>query len=97
MALSGGSRDVRVAVIDGPVDTGHADFAGGQWLAAADGGGACRRAESLACGHGTFVAGVLAADRRGSAPGICPGCAFLLRPIFCEDADFNRCPVVDFW
>jgi len=38
----------------------------------------------MACVHGTFVAGVLAARPSSVAPGICPGCTLLIRPIFPE-------------
>lgn len=94
MARAAGSPAVKVAIIDGPVDTGHPDFDGRPWLGPADGGGACAMNTSLACGHGTFVAGLLAAGREAAAPGICPGCGFLLRPIFCEAQDFGQCPAV---
>jgi subtilisin family serine protease len=36
--------------------------------------------------HGTFVAGVLSAQRGSSAPAICPDCTLLVRPIFAETA-----------
>jgi subtilisin family serine protease len=36
--------------------------------------------------HGTFVAGILCARRGSPAPGICPGCTLLVRPIFLETA-----------
>jgi subtilisin family serine protease len=51
--------------------------------------GACSLADSLACTHGTFVAGILFARRGSAAPAICPGCTLLLRPIFPETAKGN--------
>ena len=44
----------------------------------------CTQADSTACLHGTFVAGILSAKRNGSAPAICPDCTLLVRPIFSE-------------
>ena len=41
-------------------------------------------ASSIACQHGTFVAGILTARRGSSAPAICPDCTLLVRPIFPE-------------
>jgi subtilisin family serine protease len=47
----------------------------------------------MACVHGTFVAGVLAASPSSVAPGICPGCTLLIRPIFPETtSDRNHMP-----
>jgi subtilisin family serine protease len=48
------------------------------------GSGACARAKSAACMHGTFVAGILSARRGTVAPAICPDCTLLVRPIFAE-------------
>lgn len=44
----------------------------------------------MACAHGTFVLGILAADRGSGAPGICPNCSFLIRPVFLESARNDR-------
>src|SRR6185369_6728162 len=49
-------------------------------------GGGCTQADSAACLHGTFVAGILSAKRASVAPGICPNCTLLVRPIFGETA-----------
>jgi subtilisin family serine protease len=38
----------------------------------------------LAAAHGTFIAGMLVAQRGSGAPAICPGCRLLVRPIFFE-------------
>jgi subtilisin family serine protease len=46
--------------------------------------GACERAQSIACVHGTFVAGILSGRRGSSAPAICPGSRLMVRPIFTE-------------
>ncbi len=39
--------------------------------------------------HGTFVAGILSAQRSSALPGICPGCTLLVRPIFAETVRAN--------
>jgi subtilisin family serine protease len=94
MALSSGSPDVAVALIDGPVAMSHADLAGASIRDVLGGqAGACTQLRSSACAHGTFVAGILAASRGSTAPGICPDCPLLLRPIFRESADSGRQPV----
>ncbi|MCL4855522.1 MAG: S8 family serine peptidase, partial [Bryobacteraceae bacterium] len=46
--------------------------------------GACTWADSAACLHGTFVAGILSARRGSLAPAICPGCTLLIRSLFIE-------------
>jgi subtilisin family serine protease len=51
--------------------------------------GVCVSAESAACLHGTFVAGILSARRGSAAPAICPGCTLLVRPIFSERTPMN--------
>ena len=85
MRLTHGRPDVVIGLIDGPVATNHPDLAtsnirempGSQ-------AGSCARADSLACMHGTFVAGILIGNRVSAAPVICPDCTLLLRPIFAE-------------
>ena len=77
MARSRGSPAVRIGLIDGPVATAHPDLARELLREfASDTGAACTNANSSACMHGTFVAGVLAARRTSSAPAICQsGCS----------------------
>ena len=88
-----GRPEVRVAVIDGPVDLSHPDF-GEARVVPLGGAASCSVKDSPGCEHGTFVAGVIAASRSGKAPALCPGCTLLVRPIFCEATDFGQCPVV---
>jgi subtilisin family serine protease len=85
MAITTGSREIVVGLIDGPVAVDHPDFSAenvraikGKWDRA-DGG-----SMSAARAHGTFVAGILSAKRGSVAPAICPGCTLLVRPIFLE-------------
>src|SRR5262245_13329678 len=90
MARGQGRPEVAVALIDGPVVLDHPALAA-ETIREVPGrlGAACSRASSTACTHGTFVAGVLAAKRGGSAPAICPGCTLLVCPIFAETSTQN--------
>jgi subtilisin family serine protease len=83
-----GQPDIRVALIDGPVVLDHPELVGAT-IREIPGKlkGACIRAGTVACTHGTFVAGMLSARRGSAAPAICPGCTLLLRPIFAETAN----------
>ncbi len=92
--MTQGRPDLKVAIIDGPVDSSHPELreAAITQLGAAAAG--CRVTPSLACRHGTFVAGILVAARSSRAPALCPGCSLLVRPIFCEALVFGQCPVV---
>ena len=85
MSRGQGREELAVALIDGPVVRDHPDLA--QSLikeVSAQVPGSCVRPDSVACTHGTFVAGILVARRQSSAPAICPGCTLILRPIFSE-------------
>lgn len=96
MEQTSGSRAIVVGLIDGPVQTTHPDLdnTGVDTLA---GPAACRRPTSVACLHGTFVAGILHARRGSAAPALCPGCRLLVRPIFAEGdgAGFPSCEPED--
>ena len=87
MELTSGRPEITIGLIDGPVALSHPDLAGANIrelpgkLAVT-----CAQAESTACQHGTFVAGILCAKRSSPAPAICPGCTLLVRPIFPEVA-----------
>ncbi|MDQ3959848.1 MAG: S8 family serine peptidase [Pseudomonadota bacterium] len=74
-----------IGIIDGPIVINHPDLAGGQIREiAGNTSGICTQANSTACVHGTFVAGILCANRGSAAPAICPNCTLLIRPIFTE-------------
>ena len=85
MERTSGSPEVKIGLIDGPVVTQHPDLVG-EHLREIPGknGATCTQANSIACQHGTFVAGILSAKRNSPAPAICPECTLLLRPIFTE-------------
>jgi subtilisin family serine protease len=91
MNLSSGRTETTIALIDGPVAT-NLEALSSTNLREIPGrlSGTCARANSIACMHGTFVAGVLSARRTSGAPAIAPGCTLLVRPIFAESASGNR-------
>jgi subtilisin family serine protease len=86
MELTSGRPEIVIGLLDGPVAVNHPDLAGSIRELPGDGGadGGCADSGSPACEHGTFIAGILAGHRGGSAPAICPGCTVLVRPIFAE-------------
>ncbi len=83
--LTSGRPEILIGLVDGPVVIDHPELAG-ENVREIPGriGGTCAQANSLACMHGTFVAGILSARRTSAAPAICPGCTLLVRPIFSE-------------
>ncbi len=83
MALTAGRSEVTIGLIDGPLALDHPDLAPQSLRHLGSPAGAvCGGQGDAACGHGTFVAGVLAARRGSPAPALCPGCSLLVRPIF---------------
>src|SRR6185312_15904402 len=85
MARTSGMPEVKIGLIDGPVVTQHPDLTA-EHLRELPGnhGAKCTQANSTACLHGTFIAGMLSAKRNSPAPAICPNCTLLIRPIFAE-------------
>ena len=85
-----GRPEVTIGLIDGPVVMNHPELAN-QHVREIPGNGsaACTQANSTACLHGTFVAGILSAKRGSVAPAICPNCTLLVRPIFAETTAAN--------
>src|SRR5262245_28731820 len=80
-----GRPEVTIGLIDGPVVMNHPELASQHIREIpGNGSGACTQANSAACVHGTFVAGILSAKRGSVAPAICPDCTLLVRPIFAE-------------
>jgi subtilisin family serine protease len=91
MNTSSGSPNISVGVIDGPVDFNHPAFHESKIKTVKDSQlGACKIASSVACTHGTFVAGILSAKRGLSAPAICPNCQIILYPIFRDETNNTR-------
>jgi hypothetical protein len=84
MERTRGRPEIRIGLIDGPVAVNHPDLVTENIRALL--GSGCAQANSLACTHGTFVAGILSAKRGSPAPALCTGCSLLVRPIFAEGA-----------
>ena len=82
--LTSGKPEIKIGLIDGPVITSHPDLENANIQEIAGRRGTCSNASSMACVHGTFVAGILSAKRSSYAPSICPGCTLLVCPIFTE-------------
>jgi subtilisin family serine protease len=91
MNILSGNPDIKIGLIDGPVDYTHSAFQGSR-IRAVKGSQLieCKRASSIACRHGTFVVGVLCAKRGSTAPAICPGCTLLIRPIFKDQTHHDK-------
>ena len=90
MDRTSGRPDVTIGLIDGPVAMNHPELASQHIREIpGNGSGACTQANSTACLHGTFVAGILSAKPGSVAPAICPDCTLLVRPIFAETKAAN--------
>ncbi|WP_454063644.1 S8 family peptidase [Candidatus Nitrospira salsa] len=90
MQKTSGRPEIVVGLIDGPVMMQHTALLTGNIRAIAGvQTGTCMTPNSCACIHGTFVAGILSATRHSTAPGICPNCTLLVRPIFHETMKNN--------
>jgi subtilisin family serine protease len=91
MERTSGRPEIVIGLVDGPVVIDHPDLAG-ENVREIPGriGGTCAQASSLACMHGTFVAGIVSAKRSSAAPAICPSCTLLVRPIFSETPAANE-------
>ena len=86
MNISSGRPKIAIGIIDGPVDFSHPALKGSRIRTISDSQlVACKKASSIACMHGTFIAGILSAMRGLSAPAICPNCEMVLYPIFSEE------------
>ena len=83
--LTSGKPEIGIGLIDGPVAINHDDFSA-TTIREISGkpSGNCTQSTSVACTHGTFVAGILSANRNSVAIAICPNCTLLIRPIFAE-------------
>ena len=93
MRLSAGRPEVVIGLIDGPVAIDHADLAENAIRELpGKASGACSKANSRACLHGTFMAGILLAKRGSPAPAICPNCTLLAYPIFADAPDNKEMP-----
>jgi subtilisin family serine protease len=83
MSISKGIPQVGIGIIDGPVDLSHPALKNSRIRTIRESQlAACKSADSIACIHGTFIAGILCAQRGSTAPAIVPDCEIILRPIF---------------
>lgn len=91
MELTEGRPETVIGLIDGPVAVDHPDLTANR-IRPISGRlqGACSLKNSIACTHGTFVAGILSAKRESYAPGISPECTLLVCPIFAEALSDNN-------
>lgn len=91
MEITRGRAATIVALIDGPVATGHPDLSTANIREVPGSVGArCDRTRSVACMHGTFVAGILVAARESPAPAICPDCTLAARFRLCAPVAKRR-------
>jgi subtilisin family serine protease len=83
MSRSRGHNDIKIGVIDGPIDFNHSQLKNAKTRTISDSQFIqCKNSDSAACIHGTFVLGILSGIRNSNSPAICPECQILLRPIF---------------
>ena len=92
MSLTTGEPEIVIALIDGPiarppalVDARVRELSGTLPTR-------CNVTDSVACSHGTFVAGMLCARRGASMTGICPDTTLLIRPVFSEATSNGSLP-----
>ena len=91
MNFSKGDPSIKIALIDGPVYIDHPAFESSIIKTVNESELVkCRYADSIACIHGTCIAGILCAKRGVSAPAICPDCTLLLRPIFSDNIQIKN-------
>jgi subtilisin family serine protease len=95
MERTEGRADLIVALIDGPVLLEHPALDRRNIRQLNSQKVDCSSSSSFACSHGTLIAGILSARRGTDAPGICPGCSLLIRPIFSADSDRSGLPIAD--
>ncbi len=90
-----GDRDVRIALIDGPVDLSHDCFRGAKIEQSVLPGIACPSGMSMR--HGTQVASILFGQPGSSVEGVSPGCCGIVIPVFGDEADgqIRPCSQVD--
>ncbi len=79
----GGTPEVRVAIIDGPVDRSHPAFRDARLDVLSS------HIDPSRSTHGTHIASVVAGQPGTSVAGIAPNCAVLCIPVYREDPDGN--------
>lgn len=85
MSLTEGIPAVAIGLVDGSVVLDHPNLSSANIREiSGNASGRCSDVASVACTHGTFIAGMLCATRGHAESGICPECTILVRPIFTE-------------
>jgi hypothetical protein len=82
-------EDIRVAVLDGPVDLAHPCFAGARLTIAVTFAGVD---PAMPSGHGTHVASLLFGQPGSPVEGLAPNCTGILVPIYRDRADGALAP-----
>ena len=59
MERTSGNPEIKIGLVDGPVVTQHTDLTAEHLRQITGNNGACTQANSMACQHGTFIAGIL--------------------------------------
>jgi subtilisin family serine protease len=91
MNTTTGHPDIIIGIIDGPVDLSHPAFQGAMIRTVKDSQAIeCKNANDIACGHGTFITGILCARRGLPVSGICPNCKIILNPIFTKEVTNSK-------
>jgi cyanobactin maturation PatA/PatG family protease len=78
-----GDPQIRVAVVDGPIDTSHQAFDGAT-LERAEDAWPEEGWDGAMASHGTAVASILFGQHHGPVAGLCPGCHGLSSPAFSD-------------
>jgi subtilisin family serine protease len=92
MERTSGRHEIAIGLLDGPVAMTHPNLVEANLRALPSKADLSVSASSAAYLHGTFVAGILCAQRGGAAPAICPHCTLLVRPIFETTAASDQLP-----
>ncbi|HSF51175.1 MAG TPA: S8 family serine peptidase [Nitrososphaeraceae archaeon] len=90
MDRTSGHNDIKIGVIDGPVDFNHSQLKNAKIKTISDSQFIqCKNSTSVACMHKTFIAGILSGLRNSTSLAICPQCPILLRPIFKDGSSLS--------
>nr|ACA04487.1 TruA [uncultured Prochloron sp. 06037A] len=80
-----GDHNIRVAILDGPVDIAHPCFQGYDLTVLPTLAPTAARSDGFMSAHGTHVASIIFGQPETSVPGIAPQCRGLIVPIFSDD------------
>ena len=83
MALTRGNPQIKIGLIDGQVAMNHPGLSAARILTQTANAG-CQHPNSIACQHGTFIAGILVSANHSGTFGICPDCTIFVSSVFSE-------------